>query len=361
MVGGGLAGGAVAVLLAEAGRDVVLLERTRGPHDKVCGEFLSAEALEYLRVLGVDVGALGALPIGTLRFTRGGRTTEEALPFAAMSLTRRVLDEALLARAVTVGVRVCRGVSVESLTRDRGVDWVAATASGEYVAPAAFLATGKHDLRGHGRPTDSNAMRHGDLLALNAYFRLLPEQAGALRGAVEVYLFRHGYSGLQMVEDGTANLGLLVRRGHFKGWAALRSRVEREVPLLAERLRGAEEMLAKPLALSQIPYGYRRGETVDGLWAVGDQAAVIPSFSGDGMSIALHSGMRAARMFLAGDTAGVYQATLARELRVPVGVATVVSRLLVGAPAMASVARRLPGVMRQVALWTRVPMVGPNR
>ncbi len=360
-MGGGLAGGAVALLLAEAGRDVVLLERTRGPHDKVCGEFLSAEALEYLRVLGVGVGALGALPIRTLRFTRGDRTTEEALPFAAMSLTRRVLDEALLERAAAAGVTVCRGAAVESLGRDEDGDWVAATASEKYVAPAAFLATGKHDLRGHGRPPAAGPMRHGDLLALNLYFRLPPEQAAALRGAVEVYLFRHGYCGLQMVEDGTANLGLLVRRGHFDGWTALRSRLEREVPLLAERLRGAEEVLAKPLALSHIPYGFRKGETVDGLWAVGDQAAVIPSFSGDGMSIALHSGVRAARMFLAGDTAGVYQATLARELRVPVGVATAVSRALVGAPGMVSVVRRLPGVMRQVALRTRVPMVGPNR
>ena len=41
VIGGGLAGAAAAVHLAGAGRDVCLLERTTGPHDKVCGEFLS--------------------------------------------------------------------------------------------------------------------------------------------------------------------------------------------------------------------------------------------------------------------------------------------------------------------------------
>jgi len=55
VVGGGVAGGAVAAYLARAGRHVVLLERKNGPHDKVCGEFVSGEAADYLRVLDIDV------------------------------------------------------------------------------------------------------------------------------------------------------------------------------------------------------------------------------------------------------------------------------------------------------------------
>ena len=186
------------------------------------------------------------------------------------------------------------------------------------------------------------------------YFRLSATQAEALRGAIEVYLFRGGYCGLQMVEDGTANLGLLVRREAYGTWAGLLERIVREVPLLRERLDGSAQTLAKPLALSAIPYGFRRRSTAEGLWAVGDQAAVIPSFSGDGMSIALHTGVQAARMFLAGATAGEYQRTMARELRRPVMLATAVSRMLVGAPAVAAAVRRVPGVVRWVAVQTRV-------
>ena len=48
MIGGGLAGSMVAMRLASAGREVVLLEKEREAHHKVCGEFLSREAIHYL-------------------------------------------------------------------------------------------------------------------------------------------------------------------------------------------------------------------------------------------------------------------------------------------------------------------------
>ena len=358
VVGGGLAGSAVATLLGQAGRHVTLLERTRGPHDKVCGEFLSVEALRYLDLLGVDVRRLGALTVSTLRLTRGARTTEQLLPFPAMSLTRRVLDEALLTRAAQAGVTVRRGVSVDSLVRQQDSLWRATTADGDcFNAAAAFLATGKHDLRGHCRPMKSSLTRHAGLLAFNAYFRVPSTQAQLLQEAIEVYLFRHGYCGLQLVEDGTANLGLLIERKHFTTWPELLQDICRQVPLLSERLGAAVQTLVKPLALSHIPYGFRRPNTVEDLWVVGDQAAVIPSFSGDGMAIALHSGVQAARLFLAGGSAQQYQAKLFHQLSLPVSLATVVSRVLVGAPALAAMVRRVPGVVAQVASNTRIPLV----
>jgi flavin-dependent dehydrogenase len=48
VIGGGPAGSMVAMRLAEAGREVLLLEKGRTAHDKVCGEFLSREAVQYL-------------------------------------------------------------------------------------------------------------------------------------------------------------------------------------------------------------------------------------------------------------------------------------------------------------------------
>ena len=54
VAGGGLAGAAAASRLALAGRRVVLFERERGPHDKVCGEFLSGEAAAELTALGLS-------------------------------------------------------------------------------------------------------------------------------------------------------------------------------------------------------------------------------------------------------------------------------------------------------------------
>src|SRR5215472_8301298 len=99
VVGGGLAGSMAALRLAQAGRDVLLVERELGPHAKVCGEFLSAEAVDYLRAAGVEPISMGAARIEKLRLAAGRKTVETRLPFPALSLSRTVLDEALLARA----------------------------------------------------------------------------------------------------------------------------------------------------------------------------------------------------------------------------------------------------------------------
>ena len=99
IVGGGPAGSMAALRLASAGRNVVLLERESGPHHKVCGEFLSREAVAYLHQAGIVALGLGAATIGSLRLSAGSKVITASLPFQALSLSRRVLDEALLARA----------------------------------------------------------------------------------------------------------------------------------------------------------------------------------------------------------------------------------------------------------------------
>ena len=72
-----LAGSMAALRLARAGRQVMLVEREVAAHAKVCGEFLSPEAVAYLRQAGVDPLALGAASIGRLRVLKGRRAIEK--------------------------------------------------------------------------------------------------------------------------------------------------------------------------------------------------------------------------------------------------------------------------------------------
>ena len=119
VVGGGPAGAAVAIQLARAGREVVLVEREAFSSDKVCGEFLSREAAEYLLALGLDPVTKGAVMIDKLRLCIGDDVISLTLPFAALSLSRRVLDEAMLVLAAEANVDVRRGLKVQELTRAR--------------------------------------------------------------------------------------------------------------------------------------------------------------------------------------------------------------------------------------------------
>src|SRR6202167_4840259 len=168
ILGGGVAGCAASIALARKGRSVTLIEREPTPRHKVCGEFLSGEALEDLHALGIDVASLGAVPIDCVRLAAARRAAEAPLPFPAASLTRKALDTTLIAEAIAAGVRVERGRSVETLLlMTRGI-WEAARDEGApWEASTVFLATGKHDPRGHSRPADPQRW-----VAFKMYFRL---------------------------------------------------------------------------------------------------------------------------------------------------------------------------------------------
>lgn len=355
VIGGGLAGAMAALRLSQAGREVVLVERERGAHHKVCGEFLSPEAVGYLRAAGVDPAALGAPSIDHLRLAAGNGVAECALPFTAYSLSRHVLDAALLERVEMQGCAVRRGVAVETLTRDGG-EWSAQLSGGQVRAQSVFLATGKHDLRGWARP----AGRQNDLVGFKMHWRLQPAQKEALRGAMDLFLFRGGYGGLALVEGGAANLCFVVRKSKLRrsgGWPGLIARIRVENRAIRERLDGAVAAWERPFAISSIPYGYLARGSPD-CWLLGDQAAVIPSFTGDGMSIALHSGVLAAEMFLAGDPAAAYYAALRGQLRRPMRLATALSRAmvtLVGRRAAVPAISLYPPAMRWIAARTRIP------
>jgi flavin-dependent dehydrogenase len=357
IIGGGVAGCAASIALARKGRSVTLIEREPTPRHKVCGEFLSGEALEDLHALGVDVASLGAVPIDYVRLAAARRAAEAPLPFPAASLTRKALDTALITKAIEAGVRVLRGHSVQALVRTASDGWQAKLEDGSTCeAPTVFLATGKHDLRGYTRPEDPERW-----VGFKMYFRLAHMQAAELARASELMLYPGGYGGIQPVENGHANLcwviqqKYLARVGHR--WENLLAKMQQDCPHLAMRLSGAEPLLAKPIAITHIPYGFIRRTTEQGLYCIGDQAAVIPSFTGDGISIALHTARCAAASYLAAEAAPLFQAKLRSGLQAQMRLAEFAADGLNNALARAVLPfclRVWPGVMRVTARLTRV-------
>lgn len=360
VVGGGVAGCAAAIALVRQGRSVRLMERETAPQHKVCGEFVSHEALEDLSLLGIDVAALGAVPLGRVRLAAASDAAEARLPFAAAALTRKALDTALMDAAVAVGVRVERGRSVEALDRTPDGRWQARLDDDSTRGAATvFLATGKHDLRGHKRPDDPRRW-----VAFKMYYRLAPAQAAELAGTSELMLYPGGYGGIQPVEDGMVNLCCVVQQRYFspsvagKGrWESFVEKIQKDCPHLARRLDGAVPVLDKPLAISHIPYGYLRQETEDGMFCIGDQAAVIPSFTGDGISIALHTARCAIDAYVAGEGAVVFQRTLRSGLLKQMRLAQFAANGMNTAFARAVLPLGLkvwPGLLRVTARLTRI-------
>jgi flavin-dependent dehydrogenase len=153
----------------------------------------------------------------------------------------------------------------------------------------------------------------------------------------------------------------VVQRRYFARaglrWESLLAKMQQECPHLAMRLDGAEPLLDKPITITHIPYGYIRRTTEDGLYCIGDQAAVIPSFTGDGISIALHTARRAAAACLLEEPAPVFQAKLRSALLAQMRLAEFAADGLNNAFARSILPfclRVWPGVMRVTAKLTRV-------
>lgn len=353
IIGGGLAGGAAAALLAQVGARPLLLERTTGAHDKICGEFLSTEAQAHLAALGLDTARLGGAPIDRVRLIAGAREATARLPFVALGLTRRRLDAMLLDHAVAAGAKVERGVTVRELTPE-GLVSTAGTLTGQTV----LLASGKHDVRGAKRDTADTS---DGLIGFKQYFQVTPAVRAALCRHIEVVLFDGGYAGLQLVEDGVVNLCLLVNSAYFeaagRSWESVFAALLTE-PGIARRLSEASAILPKPLTIAGVPYGYMARADPGDAFRLGDQGAVIPSFSGDGMSIALHSARLAAQAVLNGGGAAAYQARLRRDVGWQVARAHWLQR-----GGQTALGRRLlltglglfPAALQAIALATRVP------
>lgn len=353
IVGGGVAGATAAAALARVGERVTLAERTSGPHHKVCGEFLSWEAVRGLAAIGFDARALGGAPINRLRLVAGKRAAEAALPGTAIGVSRHRLDEALLAHAAASGARVLRGVRVRAVSGDD--DSAAVVVDGHALdAGRIVVATGKHDLRGARRRLSPGSVN--GLVGLKMHYALASRADTELAGVVELHLFDGGYAGLQRIEDGRANLCLLTDGRRLSSgdhdWPAVIARIAVAAPRLGERLAGARALFSRPLGIAGIPYGHIEPQD-GGVERIGDQLAVIHSFTGDGMAIAVESGRLLARL-----RGAAHRARMRARARRPVLLSSLLyagfSRPLAGRAAVAMSALA-PGLLTAAAQLTRLP------
>jgi flavin-dependent dehydrogenase len=290
----------------------LLVDRDAEAADALCGGFLSWRTADRLRGLGVDPETLGAHPVERLLLFGEGRPVEIALPKRAFGLSRKALDTALRAQAVAAGAEL----AFDTIRQVDGL-WVSGRAQ-EWQAESLFLGTGKHDVRGTARPRSAS----NPALGLRLRLRPSPGLEKRLTGTIELHLFDGGYAGIVLQEGGRANLCLAVRKSLIGEAGAnpvqLLARLAAKHPHFALRLEpGWRE--ARIDTIGSVPYGWSAQTTQPGLFRLGDQAAVIPSLAGEGIDIALASGIAAAGAWLEGGAAAAtaYQQALRTRVRAP--------------------------------------------
>ncbi|MGA3209986.1 MAG: NAD(P)/FAD-dependent oxidoreductase [Terriglobales bacterium] len=374
VIGGGPAGTAAAITAARSPGPsgerprVLLLERGSFPRQKVCGEFVSSEALDLLRdLLGIESGLLDRAPrITRARLLVNQRAVAFPIKPAAASIPRWDLDEALWQAAVFGGAECRERSEVESVCRSNA-GFSVATSGGEFCGRAVVDATGRWSrLRPAPQSRKDGDLKRSQWIGLKAHYADSAEQdagtgklaTGDWLPTTDLYFFEGGYCGVQPVTEGRLNVCAMVRPDR----AVRIEDVFKLHPSLRERSRDWKQV-TEPVAVAPLSFAPPVAER-DGVLCVGDAAGFIDPFAGDGISLALRSGKLAAESLAQCWHSGIshdealrryrraYQRNFAPALR---GAAHVRTALKAPPPIRAILLRmlQLPGVANLVVRSTR--------
>lgn len=305
IIGGGPAGAAAAITAVRGGASVLLLERGRFPRHKVCGEFVSSEALGLLgSLLGNSADTRPLLPqalrIVQARLFLDGRVIVTPIEPAAASIARLDLDAALWQAAVSSGVDARQQTAVEEVGGSE--PFTVKTDAGVFVGRSVINATGRWSNLGARNPIQEPPGKE-KWLGVKAHFAE-PDPAPS----TDLYFFAGGYCGVQPVRVKEA-CGGQPEAGRINVCAMVRADVASTLAEVLDQcavLRGRSrqwQALSAPVSTS--PLIFRRPEPVqDGVLMAGDAAGFVDPFVGNGISLALRSGAAAADSllrFLRGD------------------------------------------------------------
>ena len=360
VVGAGPAGCSTAITAARGGARVLLLERSRFPRHKVCGEFVSAESLDLLTQLLVPAYhdlIIKAPRITTARVFSDGAEVPAEIDPAAASISRHDLDLALWQSACESGVHTQDQTNIQSVEPSND-GFRVSTEGCEFVGRSVVNATGRWSFLTNAAIRERNTKVRW--LGLKAHFR---EPNAAC--SVDLYFFHGGYCGVQpVISAGNGSSSLINACAMVKADVAKNlAQVFAAHPSLRERSRQWEPAMA-PVSTS--PLIFHRPEPVAGrILNVGDSATFVDPFIGDGISLALRSGDLAARSlrpFFQGecslDDACVAYERQYRERLAPVFHASSKLRTFMKLPSLVrrpvmSLLQRTPSITRSLVRMTR--------
>ncbi|GAB3960845.1 geranylgeranyl reductase family protein [Actinoallomurus acanthiterrae] len=312
VVGAGPAGSTTAYHLAQTGLNVLLLEKTTFPREKVCGDGLTPRAVKQLIKMGVDLDAPGWIRNKGLRIIGGGTRLELPWPDLAsypdygLVRTRMDFDQILVERAIAAGVKLRMNTNVTGPVLDdrtgRITGVVAKTDDGEvtFKAPLVVAADGNST-----RLSLAMGLRKRDDrpigVAVRRYYTSPRHDDDYLESWLELWdgdRLLPGYGWIFGVGDGTSNvgLGLLNTSEAFKN-VDYRALLKSWLAGMPQEWGYQEDNATGPVRGAALPMGFNRTpHYTRGLVLVGDAGGMINPFNGEGIAYAMESGEMAAEI-----------------------------------------------------------------
>jgi menaquinone-9 beta-reductase len=324
VVGAGPAGSATAAYLAMTGLDVLVLEKTTFPREKVCGDGLTPRAVKELITLGIPTPEEdGWIKNHGLRIIGGGMRLSLPWPDLAsfppygLVRTRQDFDDILAKHAVKQGARLREGTNVTGPVLDsrgcivgvtaRAVDDKGRASGPElrYAAPLVVAADGNSSRLSLSMGREKREDRPMGV-AVRTYYTSPRHDDDYLESWLELWskdengkkVLLPGYGWIFGVGDGTSNVGLgILNTSSAFGKTDYKDVMRRWVATMPEEWTYNDATMVGPIRGAALPMGFNRQPHYDkGLLLVGDAGGMVNPFNGEGIAYAMESGRLAAEV-----------------------------------------------------------------
>jgi flavin-dependent dehydrogenase len=307
VIGGGPGGSTIAALLAERGRDVVLLEKEKHPRFHI-GESLLPLNMPLFERLGVagEIARIGMPKYGAelispwhekAQYFDFSRALDPRFP-STWQVRRSEFDEILFRNAARKGattIEECRVGAVEF--NDEGAEVTARAANGERKWQARFVvdASGRDTFLANRFGTKRRNPKHASS-AIFGHFSGAQRAPGKAEGNITLFWFDHGWFWFIPLADGTTSVGAVCWPYYLKSRKVPPAQFFLDTvamaPRLQERLRGAK-LVSEVSATGNYSYDVKRAAGRNYI-LIGDACAFIDPVFSTGVLLAMHSAFRGA-------------------------------------------------------------------
>lgn len=307
IIGAGPAGASAAILLAQAGWSVAMVEKQPFPRRKVCGECIAAPNLALIDALGIGDAfrQLAGPELCEFALMSGDRTIHAGLPAMhqgqyrwGRALGREHLDTLLLERARAVGADIWQPWTVRAIGGSAGQFWcelaaVDSVESKKLTASVMIAAHGSWELAPVARHEPRAPHRPSDLFAFKANFR----QGNLRAGLLPVLGFPGGYGGMVLGDHGLTTIACCIRRDRLSACRqqfGSHTAAEAVEAYLKASCLGVRNALADSererawLSTGPIRPGIRIRQPSD-VFLIGNAAGEAHPIVGEGISMAMQS------------------------------------------------------------------------